>query len=86
MGTTRWTSISERGFECLQPVRLIVSLSHRRRSLMCVVGLVAFLGAFLFWFCGSCCFCFPGMRSSSFDRSRVKLSWRVRQWIKKKSK
>ena len=50
MGTTRWTSISERGFECLQPVRLIVSLSHRRRSLMCVVGLVAFWGVFCFGF------------------------------------
>ena len=33
MGTMRWTSTYERGFEGLQPVRLTVSPSHRRRSL-----------------------------------------------------
>ena len=48
MGTLRWTSTYERGFECLQPVRLTVSPSHRRRSLLfgslCCLSCLFFFG------------------------------------------
>ena len=65
MTTICWTRTSESGFECLRPVRLTVSLSHRRRSLgfllvvVCFGGFVGFL------------VCFLWMKSSSFDRSWV---------------
>ena len=52
MGTMRWTSTYESGFECLQPVRLTVSPSHRRRSLVVVCWLLFVVVCFfLVFFC-----------------------------------
>ena len=65
----RWTSTYESGFECLQPVRLTVSPSHRRRSLVVVCWLLFVVVCFVFF--GVFLLCFLRMRSSSFDRSWV---------------
>ena len=68
MGTMRWTSTYEKGFEGLQPVRLTVSPSHRRRYLNVVCCGCLCWG---FWFGVFVVFVCFWKRSFCFDLSSL---------------